>query len=100
MRVARCRCRWGPAFFGLKPEDREGILEQAFQLTYYMGLTYTETYNLPVAYREWFIRRLSKQLQGKGQEEGTRAAESNTAEVRALQGREREQVPARMRRFT
>lgn len=70
---------------------------------YYGGFTYTEAYNIPVSYKRWFIDRLVRELTQKsadGADPPTRAAHVDTAEFRATQGRAREQVPSRLRRFT
>lgn len=69
---------------------------------YYCGFTYKETYNLPVAYKRWFIQRINKELT-KGQEEGqtpTRALHHNSADARAILGMSRTESPSRLRRFT
>lgn len=66
---------------------------------YYMGFSYWECYNLPVQYRAWFLRRLGEEIK-KTQDGGSRAAHDNAAEQRAMMGRHREQVPAKLRRFT
>lgn len=69
---------------------------------YYMGFTYSEARGLPVPYRMWFINRMSKEMKPDGEEGNTqsRAAHTNTPEIRALQGRSREHVPSRLRRFS
>lgn len=61
-----------------------------------------ETRNLPVAYKSWFIERISKELKRTSDDDNvnSRALHHNTPDVRAMQGRAREQVPARLRRFT
>ena len=93
-------------FFGLQPSDKEQlILEPAFLLTYYNGFSWTETYNLPVVYKRWFIERTVKELnKGGGGADGessqSRALHANSPEVRQLQGRSRSQVPSRLRRFS
>lgn len=85
------------------PEDREPLmLEPCFLLIYYGGMTWTEAWNLPVAYRRWFIERISKEL-NKGEAKDnppTRALHQNSPDVRAMQGHAREQTPSRLRRFT
>lgn len=90
-------------FFGLAPQDKEQlVLEPAFLLMYYGGFTWRETIHLPVAYKRWFIERISKEL-NKANEDGSsqsRAAHQNTPDIRALQGNARQQVPSRLRRFT
>lgn len=78
------------------------LLEPIFLLMYYGGFCYKEAYMLPVAYKRWFIERVSKELQ-RTSEEGataTRALHGNTPDVRAAQGRARSHVPARLRRFS
>lgn len=75
-------------------------------MMYYGGFLYHETYNLPVAYKRWFIERIVKEInQSGGDPNGgggaqTRAVHQNTPEIRSMQGRTRTQVPSRMRRFT
>jgi len=70
---------------------------------YYGGFTFTEAYNIPVSYKRWFVDRLVQELTRKGPDGSdapTRAAHADTPDVRAMQGRSREQVPSRLRRFT
>ena len=90
-------------FFGLRPEDKELlILEPAFLLMYYGGFLLKEVYNLPVSYKRWFIERIGKEI-SKTSDSGatqTRALHQNSPDVRALQGKAREQMPSRLRRFT
>ncbi len=63
-----------------------------------MGFTYRECYSLPIYQRRWFINRLNEEIKkANGQ---SRAATSNDANTRTLQGRQRGQVPANLRRFT
>jgi len=70
-----------------------------------MGFTYGEAYDLPIWQREWFLERLNKEITrtseaSEGQGATTRAAHHNEPQLRAMQGRHRSQVPARLRRFT
>lgn len=69
---------------------------------YYGGFTYTETYNLPVSYKRWFLDRLAKELKSdkQGENPPTKAAHVDTPQNRALQGNTRANVPARLKRFT
>ena len=69
---------------------------------YYGGFSWRETMHLPVPYKRWFIERIVKELkrtsdEGQTQSKGLHA---NTPDVRAAQNRSRQQVPARLRRFT
>lgn len=68
---------------------------------YYGGFSWKETLHMPVPYKRWFIERIVQELhktseQGNTQSKGLHA---NTPDVRAAQGRDRQHVPARMRRF-
>ena len=67
-----------------------------------MGFTYEGAYSLPVWQRVWFIQRLNDEIEksNKNNEGATKAAHHNTADQRALMGRSRAQVPAKLRRFT
>jgi len=72
---------------------------------YYMGFTYTEAYNLPIWQREWFLERINKEIKrtneaNNGEGASTRAAHQNDPQTRALMGRNRAHVPAKLRRFT
>lgn len=60
MLIARCKCPSGPRFFGLNPEYREVILEQAFLLGMKMRMPYETVMRMPVRFRRWFIDRLVK----------------------------------------
>ncbi len=69
---------------------------------YYMGFTYTEAYVLPVWQRIWFLQRINQELKrsNKNEQSASRAMHHNTGEARALQGFSRENVPAKLRRFS
>jgi len=55
----RSRSAW--TFFGLGEDYSEAVYEQLFQLKYYGGWSFFETYNLPVSVRGWFLERLIEQ---------------------------------------
>ena len=71
---------------------------------YYMGFGYRECYTLPVWQRIWFIKRINKEIKRTADnndgDTATRGAHHNDPTTRALQGRQRAQVPAKLRRFT
>jgi outer membrane receptor for ferrienterochelin and colicin len=48
-------------FFGLTDKYSENVYEQFFFLKYHGGWSLTESYNLPVGLRNWFMKRLIKQ---------------------------------------
>ena len=43
----------------------ESVYEQFFFLKHYGGWSFTEAYNLPIGLREWFVDRLSTQLEAE-----------------------------------
>ena len=48
--------------FGLGPEYLEKVYEAFFFQQYQGGWSFIEAYNLPVGLRNWFVKRLAKQL--------------------------------------
>ena len=62
------RFRSPRSFFGLDNEYMEHVYEQFFLLKYHGGWSFTEAYNLPVALRNWFIKRLVKQFEQEKEE--------------------------------
>lgn len=83
------------AFFGLKPEDKDLILEQIFTLMYYVGFSYRDAYRLPIFQRKWFIERVIREIKETNSSKAHSSAEENT-----LRGKMRSQAPANLRRFT
>ena len=63
-----------------------------------MGFSYGESYTLPIYKRRWFINRLNEEI--KNSQGQNRGAQANEPSTRALQGRGRSEVPAKLRRFT
>lgn len=95
----------GRTFFGLTPKDKPIFLEHIFAMMYYMGFTYHEAYNIPIWQRRWFIDRLQKEIKHANEQNGgdgapTRSMQDNHPDVRAMMGRYRSMVPAKLRRFT
>jgi len=39
------------------------VYEQFFYLQYVGGWSFIEAYNLPIGLREWFVKRLAKQIE-------------------------------------
>jgi hypothetical protein len=88
-------------------EERESVfLESIFSLMYYMGFTYTEVVNLPLAYRRWFWERCRKEIKGSApdDEPGNGPSKAmphqNDPMYAAAVGKHRAQTPSRLRRFT
>jgi hypothetical protein len=87
------------------PEDKEQILlEPWFLLSYYTGMPLTEYLKLPIAYRDWYIRRISKEIQkanDQGSDIPSKAAHHNPPDVRAMTGKFRQTSSnPRTQRFT
>ena len=57
------RCHLRRTFFGLTDEYIEAIYEQIFYLKYLGGWSFYEAYNLPIGLRDWFVKRLTEQIQ-------------------------------------
>tara|TARA_Y100000310_G_scaffold333399_1_gene410873 strand:+ start:3468 stop:3665 length:198 start_codon:yes stop_codon:yes gene_type:complete len=55
-------------FFGLNREYAENVYEQFFFLKYHGGWSFTEAYNLPVGLRDWFVKRLVKQIEQENEQ--------------------------------
>ena len=84
-----------PAFFGLTPSDKDIILEQIFNLMYYIVFSYRDAYRLPIYQRKWFIERVIQEIKNTNTSKGHKSAEEN-----ALTGKMRTQSPANLRRFS
>tara|TARA_Y100000592_G_C5343892_1_gene255569 strand:+ start:516 stop:710 length:195 start_codon:yes stop_codon:yes gene_type:complete len=63
---------------------------------YYLGFTYVDAYNLPVYQRKWFINRLTKEIK----DSNTSKAQMADQDYNMMQGKNRTQIPSRLRRFT
>lgn len=89
-------------FFGRTPDDKvDAVLEPIFILMYYGGFTYSEAYEIPVEYRNWFIERIVKEI-NRSHENGSgesRGAHKNTPEVREMLGKTKKYGASRTHRF-
>ena len=96
----RSASRWGFRFFGLTPADRETVLlEPTFLLMHHLGFTYADAMQLPVTYKRWFIERIIRERNESAENGHTssRTMQANDPHVRAMQGKQRTDVPARLR---
>ena len=62
------RFRLQRTFFGLTDKYMENIYEQFFYLKYVGNWSFIEAYNLPVGLRNWFVKRLAKQLKDENEQ--------------------------------
>ena len=74
-------------------------MDEIFQLMYYVGFTHTEAKRLPVWERRWYIERTIEEFKNSGGDRN-KSAHDNTPDARAMQGMNRAQAPAKLRRFT
>lgn len=94
-----------PAFFGLKPEDREiVILEPFFNLMYYGGMSWETYYRFPVAYKKWLIKRIEREIRGTQEQQSeipSKAPHHNTTDLRSITGKTKPVMSsAKMQRFS
>jgi len=68
---------------------------------YYLGFSYTESYNIPVKYRMWFIERTGKEINKAAEKNHPphHASHSQDPEMNALLGKNRPTAPPGLRRF-
>jgi hypothetical protein len=61
-------CPSRPTFFGLGLEYIQSVYEEIFLLKYYGNWSFTESYNLPILIRRWFLNRLVEQKEKEKEE--------------------------------
>ena len=53
-------------FFGLADNQwREDLLEEYFLLQMHLNMSYSDIRSLPIQYRRWFIKRITKHFEQK-----------------------------------
>lgn len=65
--------------------------------------SWNDYYRFPVAYRRWLIKRINEEIQKAAEAQNgqtSKGAHDNMPDVRALTGKTRQNVPAKLRRFT
>lgn len=72
----------GLTFFGLTPAYKKILLEEIFLLCYHGngGWTHEEVYNLPIRYRQYYIRKISETVQKQQEEMDTKFKFNNGTE--------------------
>ena len=76
----------GSSSFGLRPEDKEKlILEPFFKLKFHGGIDWETYYNWPVAYKEWFLRRLAQELQNQSNPDVAKGSETPQRKINFTQ---------------
>ncbi len=69
---------------------------------YYLGMLYTEAYNVPIAIRHWLLKRVQKELEvaRNNQNTPTKALHHNDPQARQMMNLQRDNPPSRLRRFS
>ena len=52
-------------FFGLNDSYLESVYNQLFDLKYFGGWSFFESYNLPIRMRVWFLQKLQEQKENE-----------------------------------
>ena len=65
-----------PTFFGPNSHLKESFLEQAFILQYHLHMNYSDVREMPIRYRQWFVKRLSEELERQA-ENAKKASDKN-----------------------
>ena len=71
----------------------ENIYEQFFFLKYSGGWSFSEAYNLPVGLRNWFVKRLLRQLKAE-QDAAEQASKGTGANTQQLTPHNQPKIPA------
>ena len=82
-------------FFGLTPDYMESVYEQFFFLKYSGGWSFSEAYNLPIGLREWFTKRLIKQLEIE--REAVKSSSPGRSTRHELSSNNQPSIPAHLR---
>ena len=87
-----------PTFFGLHEEYSEEGYNQLFYLKHYGGWSFIEAYNLPIGLRDWFTKRLIKQLEDEKEaiEKAQNGGSSGSTELTANNS---PQMPKQLKRM-
>ena len=55
---------------------------------------------MPITFKRWFVDRIRRELESSKENQSSKALQHNTPDARAMMGKQRAQVPAKLRRFT
>jgi hypothetical protein len=57
----------------------EGVYEHFFYMKYHSGWSFIEFYNLPIGLRNWFVKRLSDQIEKENKQAEEASGNSNAS---------------------
>ena len=90
------RFRLRRTFFGLTDEYMQNVYEQFFFLKYSGGWSFSEAYNLPLGLREWFVKRLAKQL--KDESDAIKSASRGGGSSQTLTSHNQPSMPTHLKK--
>lgn len=96
---------YGAEMFGLTAEHREdALLEPAWLLSYLSGESFQSTWDWPVSYRKWWIKRIEKDIMDRSEKKEDipdKHPMHNQPDIRELLGKQKIMTPnSRTQRFT
>ena len=72
----------GSSSFGLRPEDKEQIiLEPFFLVKFHGGIDWDTYYNWPVAYKDWYLKRLAREVEKGASPDTAKGPETPTRRI-------------------
>lgn len=66
-------------------------------------MSYADYLKFPVSYKIWLIKRINREIAEASENKNdipAKGAHNNSPDIRALTGKTRQQVPAKLQRFT
>jgi len=94
------RCPSRRTFFGLTDEYMENVYEQFFFLKYSGGWSFAEAYNLPIGLRDWFTKRLVKQIKSENEAIENASKGTGSSQTQALTPQNQPRMPQHLNKFS
>jgi hypothetical protein len=77
----------------------QNVYEQFFFLKYAGGWSFTEAYNLPIGLRDWFTKRLVKQIESENEAIEKASNSSGNSRTQQLNANNQPQMPSNLSKF-
>tara|TARA_R110002012_G_scaffold319976_2_gene542000 strand:- start:2477 stop:2719 length:243 start_codon:yes stop_codon:yes gene_type:complete len=78
----------------------ENVYEQFFFLKYSGGWSFTEAYNLPIGLRDWFTKRLVKQIKSENEAIENASKGTGSSQTQALTPQNQPRMPQHLNKFS
>tara|TARA_R100001509_G_scaffold158194_1_gene123056 strand:- start:110 stop:352 length:243 start_codon:yes stop_codon:yes gene_type:complete len=78
----------------------ENVYEQFFFLKYSGGWSFAEAYNLPIGLRDWFTKRLVKQIKSENEAIENASKGTGSSQTQALTPQNQPRMPQHLNKFT